>query len=118
RGRVNIDHVRIPGGRLEAFEVERTYTATAEKMGSDFEIHYRFDEEDGKPVIELWVMPTGSFDEQAFVNRFMNELRISPTRTYAGDVQIGLLTEIKLKKVSRMSREGKKRMRFILEQDS
>ncbi len=109
RGRVNLDRIRIPGGVLQAAEFERVFAQCADLVDPDFELHYSM-----APLsFTLWVIPKGSFDTEAFVAKLMETVRISPERTYADAVVRGLVPPFTCKRVEKLSRDGKKRVRFI-----
>lgn len=116
-GRKNIDSLRIPGGILHDNEFERAFFKAAVNLHSDFELHCKFSQEGGLGKVELWVLPTGPFDRNDFVKNLMKEITVSPRRKYADAVEANLVPSITLKEVTRLSREGKKRLRFIAEKD-
>lgn len=116
-GRKNIDSLRIPGGVLTDSEFERAFSKTAKNLHSNYELHYRFSHEGSLAQVELWVLPSGPYDKDEFLRNLMKEVTISPRRKYIDAVDEGQIPPITLKEVTRLSREGKKRLRFVIEKD-
>ncbi|MEX0917812.1 MAG: hypothetical protein WDZ93_01515 [Candidatus Paceibacterota bacterium] len=115
RGRRELDRIRIPGGQLQASEFERAIGTFHDLVMPDFELHYTPVTDTVPMQAELWVLPRGPFDERSFIDAFMQAVRISPDRTYADAVSRGLVPAMQCRSVRTLSREGRKRIRFIEE---
>ena len=113
RGRKDIDHLRVSGGQMYAEEFERAINQFEHFVAPDFEVHYTAEALAGHTPMELWVLPRRAFDTRDLAEAFMEEVRIAPSRSFADAVSHGLMQPLKCVTVRQLSREGKKRLRFV-----
>lgn len=115
RGRKDIDRLRISGGQLYAGEFERAIGRFDKLVAPDFELHYTEAALIGAAPMELWVLPRQPFAARDFAEKFMQEIRVAPRRTFADAVAAGLMRPLRCVSVRQLSREGKKRLRFVID---
>jgi len=92
-GRVEMDFVKLPGGMLQADEVERALRAFPEDVEDKFEAHV-FEEGAGGVRVVLRVIPKRSIDLAALAQPLASTIRISPESTYAEAAARGLMAKL------------------------
>jgi len=114
RGRALLEKISLPGGILQVIEFERVVNLYSYDIEADFELHFTLSHaETKKTQFELWVKPKREFDSEKLIQNIMEHLRLSPTRTFRQSVEEGLIPPMTIKLVNELSRENKKRLRFI-----
>lgn len=113
RGRKDIDRLRVSGGQMYVEEFERAINRFETLIAPDFELHYTEGALAGHASMELWVLPRRAFDTRDLAEMFMKEVRIAPSRTFADAVSHGFMQPLQCVTVRQLSRDGKKRLRFV-----
>ena len=119
-GRMELDHIKLPGGELIVEEVIRSITGLHSKLVNDFELHFtrEMTPSGEKPRVTVNIPKETNASFSAAVvhelaDTLSSRLRVSPTRTYADGVTDNLYLPLELVPVNTLERGGKKAVRFV-----
>lgn len=98
-GRIDMDTLKIPGGTIQADEVERVLRLFPDRVSDIFEMHIS-ERSDTSPHIALHVEAQSGADLSSLALEIADALRIGPSSTYADGVRTGALTPLTLEPLS------------------
>ena len=95
-GRLETDFIKIPGGALNAHEIERVLGMHRDSVTDIFEAHLYQEPAGDRVRLVLHLQPRTGTDLEALVTDMSEQLRIGPDSTYADCVRAGLCSPIEL----------------------
>ncbi len=88
-GRLETDFIKIPGGALNAHEIERVLRMHSDTVSDVFEAHLYEDTAADRVRLVLHLQPHPGADLKSLVTEISDQLRIGPDSTYADRVRAG-----------------------------
>ena len=110
-GRAEFDFVKLPGGILQANEVERVLRTHVPHVSDEFELHvYEHKTHSGpRPLIVLHIYAEQKADLDLVATLVATHLRVGPNRTYQEGVLDGLYEQLKCEHMHQTNPGGKRR---------
>ncbi|MFT7507302.1 MAG: phenylacetate-coenzyme A ligase PaaK-like adenylate-forming protein [Acidimicrobiales bacterium] len=112
KGRTQFSQIRIPGGHLNIWEMERVIALHDQQIDDDFELHYYAESDDQSTKCELHVLAKKEINEAELTISIMKNLKVSPTLTYYQGFMNGLYPAITCHVVPTLLNTRKKKIKF------
>jgi phenylacetate-coenzyme A ligase PaaK-like adenylate-forming protein len=106
-GRIEMDFVKLPGGMLQADEIERALRSLPDTVEDTFEAHVF--EQKGNVRIVLRILPKHGTDLETLAQKISSTIRISPDSTYADAAARGLVADLECEQLEQSTSIAKRK---------